>query len=379
MLKRNLQKLDIRRDILFYIFCGVLLFACAIYIKELYHGFLSVLDIIKPVLIGLIFAFIVNVLMRFLEEKILNKIAEKNKVFKKLKRPIAMILSFLIIGAFFSLFIIVVLPQFIVSLSALAKGLPTYADQFTEWLNGILVFYSLDSLAFNDLATYTSEAMNSVSTMLQNTVSNIWGFFTGLANGVLNTIFGLIFAIYMLAGKEKLTRTVSNFSRCFFSETFHQRASYVVRVTDEICSRFIEGQCLDALCLGILSFIVLTIMGMPYALVIAVTLAITNLIPVIGPWLGAIPCAVITFVISPIKALILIITIVILQEVENKLIYPRIVGNRVGIDGIWVLFGVVCGGGLGGLPGIIFGVPVVAVTARLIGDRMEKKGIHTEN
>ena len=164
-----------------------------------------------------------------------------------------------------------------------------------------------------------------------------------------------------------------------FPEKFGLRARYFADVTNETCSRFIEGQCLDALCLGILSFIVLSIMRMPYALVIAVTLAMTNLIPVVGPWLGAIPCAVITFVISPFKALILVITIVILQEVENKLIYPKIVGNRVGLDGIWVLIGVICGAKIGGLIGIILGVPVIAVIARLLGDRMKKRENEAES
>ena len=157
---------------------------------------------------------------------------------------------------------------------------------------------------------------------------------------------------------------------CFFAESINRRLRYVAHATEETLSRFLEGQCLDALCLGILSFIVLSIMRMPYSLVIAVTLALTNIIPVVGPWIGAIPCAVITFVISPFKAVILVITIVILQEEENTLIYPKIVGGRVGLDGIWVLVGVLCGGNLGGLLGIILGVPIVAVLGRLIVDKM---------
>ena len=112
------------------------------------------------------------------------------------------------------------------------------------------------------------------------------GFTVGLANGILNVVFGLIFAIYMLAGKEKLIAGVNRFCDCFFPESFNRKAHYVVTVTNDTCSRFIEGQCLDALCLGILSFIVLSIMRMPFALVIAVTLAITNMIPVIGGALG---------------------------------------------------------------------------------------------
>ncbi len=379
MLRDFFRKMNPDRRVIFYILFGVASLAAMIYIKELYHGFLNLVDIFKPVVFGLIFAFVINVLMRFLENRVFAAAARKHPLFAKIKRPTALITAFVIIGAFASLFFIFVLPQFIASLRSLAEGLPDYAAQFADWANGLLVFYSLDTLMLKDIAQYTAKAMTAITSVLENAVPNIWGFTVNLASGIINIVFGLIFAIYMLAGKEKLIDALNRFIDCFFPEKFGLRARYFADVTNETCSRFIEGQCLDALCLGILSFIVLSIMRMPYALVIAVTLAMTNLIPVVGPWLGAIPCAVITFVISPFKALILVITIVILQEVENKLIYPKIVGNRVGLDGIWVLIGVICGAKIGGLIGIILGVPVIAVIARLLGDRMKKRENEAES
>ncbi|MGI5874341.1 MAG: AI-2E family transporter [Bacillota bacterium] len=379
MLRDFFRKMNPDRRVIFYILFGVASLAAMIYIKELYHGFLNLVDIFKPVVFGLIFAFVINVLMRFLENRVFAAAARKHPLFAKIKRPTALITAFVIIGAFASLFFIFVLPQFIASLRSLAEGLPDYAAQFADWANGLLVFYSLDTLMLKDIAQYTAKAMTAITSVLENAVPNIWGFTVNLASGIINIVFGLIFAIYMLAGKEKLIDALNRFIDCFFPEKFGLRARYFADVTNETCSRFIEGQCLDALCLGILSFIVLSIMRMPYALVIAVTLAMTNLIPVVGPWLGAIPCAVITFVISPFKAMILVITIVILQEVENKLIYPKIVGNRVGLDGIWVLIGVICGAKIGGLIGIILGVPVIAVIARLLGDRMKKRENEAES
>lgn len=368
-----IRKYDIDRRILFYIFFGIAMLGVCIYIKELWHGVLGIVDVLKPVLTGLLFAFVLNVLMRFLETRFFDKLARKHPAFAKVERPVSLVLTFLIVSAFASLFFVIVLPQFIDSLSTLAGNLPKYVEQFATWANHLLIFYNLDTLLLTDLAKYAAQLMTSLTGVLENAIPNVLGFTVGLANGILNVVFGLIFAIYMLAGKEKLMAGLNRFCDCFLPESFNRKAHYVVTVTNDTCSRFIEGQCLDALCLGILSFIVLSIMRMPFALVIAVTLAITNMIPVIGPWLGAIPCAMITFVISPFKALILVITIIILQEVENKLIYPKIVGGRVGLDGIWVLVGVVCGGELGGLLGIILGVPVIAVLAKLLTDRMEKK------
>lgn len=371
-MENPIHKYKMDRSVLFYIFFGVALLGACIYIKELWLGFLGFVDVIKPVIFGFIFAVVLNVLMRFLENRLFSKIARRYPKFGLVMRPIAILCTFLIIGAFASLFFVIVLPQFVESLSTLASKLPEYMEQFTDWAEDFLIFYNLDTLFLTEFADSASQLITSLTQMLTNVMPNLWGFTKNVASGVVNVIFGLIFAIYMLAGKEKLLRNVNRFMDCFFTKNFNRRARYVANATEETFSRFLEGQCLDALCLGILSFTVLSIMRMPYALVIAVTLALTNIIPVVGPWIGAIPCAVITFVISPFKAVILVITIVILQEVENKLIYPRIVGGRVGLDGIWVLIGVLCGGKLGGLIGIILGVPVVAVLGRLITDKLSQ-------
>ena len=377
-MENPIRKYNFDKNILGYILFGFILLALCIYFKDLWQGVMGIIDVLKPVIFGFAFAVVLNVLMRFLEHKIFDKITAKFPRFAKAERIVAIICTLLIISGLASLLFVIVLPQFIASLSLLASRLPDYVNHFIEWANAILKFYHLDTLLLTELADYTAQLIRSFTTFLTNAVPDILGFTASFAGGLLNVIFGLIFAIYMLAGKEKLLSNFNRFMDCFLPAKFNEKARYVARTTDETFSRFLEGQCLDAVCLGCLSFVVLSIMDMPYTLVIAVTLAFTNIIPVVGPWLGSIPCAVITFVISPIKALILVITIIILQEVENKLIYPRIVGGRVGLDGIWVLIGVLCGGKIGGLVGILLGVPVVAVLGRLIGDRLRKDDAKNE-
>ncbi len=378
MIQKRLEDLGIDRRILFYIIFGLALIGVGYYVNELWLGLTTLFDVIKPFVFGFVFAFILNVLMRFLERRFFNKIAAKHRLFAKAERMVAMAATFLIVASFLSLFFVIVLPQFIESLSALGQKLPDYAEKFYVWAEGIFSFYNLDSLLLNNVAKSASSLIDSLVKGLQNAVPNIFGFTVSVANGIFNVVFGLIFSLYMLAGKEKLLAGVNRFADCFLPKRFNNRARNILEITNETCSRFIEGQVLDALCLGVLSFLVLSIMQMPYALVISVTLAITNLIPVVGPWFGAIPCALITFVISPVKALILIITIIILQEIENKLIYPKIVGNRVGIDGIWVLVGVICGGKLFGLIGILIGVPALAVASRLLHEKMAHKKCEKE-
>lgn len=371
-MQNPIQRYKIDKAILFYIFFGILLLALCVYIKDIWHGVMSLVNVFEPVLFGLVFAIVLNVLMRFLERRIFDKVAAKFPKFAGAERVVSIVVTLLIIAGFVALFFVIVLPQFITSISLLASRFPKYVEHFIEWADSILRFYHLDALLLTEFANYASQLLKSFTNLLTNAVPDILGFTASFAGGLINVIFGLIFAVYMLAGKEKLTKNINRFMDCFLPQWFNCRARYVVRTSDETFSRFLEGQCLDALCLGCLSFVVFSIMDMPYTLVIAVTLALTNIIPVVGPWLGSIPCAVITFVISPFKALILVITIIILQEVENKLIYPRIVGGRVGLDGIWVLVGVLCGGKLAGLVGILLGVPIVAVLGRLLGDKISR-------
>ena len=216
-MQNPIHKYKIDKSILFYILFGILLLTGCIYIKELYHGVLRFFDIVKPVIFGFAFAVILNVLMRFLENRLLNRIARKYPRFAVIKRPVAIVCTFLIIGAFASLLFIIVLPQFIESLSTLAGKLPEYVDQFAKWAEDFLVFYHLDTLLLTKFADTASQLITALTKILTNAVPNILGFTVNIASGVINVIFGLIFAVYMLAGKEKLLRNANRFMDCFLS------------------------------------------------------------------------------------------------------------------------------------------------------------------
>lgn len=370
---KKLQEWGVSKQILFYIVFTVALVATIYYLDVILGVVHTVSTVLLPVIYGLVLAFILNVLMNPIEKKLLQPLASKNRVMAKLQRPLAIVLTFLVVIVILALVFLLVLPKVVESVVSLASFLPQYVDDFAEFINKTLKYYGLTGLSWENWAQYASKVIKQIGNAITNTVPQLLGFTVSVTGGIIHFIFGLIFSVYILAQKENLGQKAKGAMAAYLPESFNNKVYYVSNITNETFKNFLGGQCLDSLCLGTITFIVLSIIQMPYALVIAVTIGVTNMIPIIGPILGTIPCAFIILVISPVKAVILVVVIILLQEFESKVIYPHIVGGRVGLDGLWVLMAVVVGGGLFGLIGIIFAVPTFAVLGKILGNDMEKR------
>lgn len=370
---KRLDKIGASKEIMFYIAFAVCLIAFFYYIGTISGWVNKLFDVLRPVLYGIAFSFLLNVLMRPIEERIFAPLGRKSKRFAPLQRPLSIIVTFLVLLGILAMVFLLVLPRFIESLVSLASQIPDYVDNFMVFLDKTLAFYNLSDLRWADFGSYASEVFQKIAQGLQNAVPHILGFTVNFTSGLINMIFGFVFAFYMLAQKENLLKKTKALMSAYLPNRYNDKICYFGQITNDTFRNFLGGQCLDSLCLGTITFIVLTIIQMPYALVIAVTVAVTNMIPILGPILGTIPCAFIILVISPIKAVILVIIIILLQEFESKIIYPRIVGGRVGLDGLWVLMAVLVGGNIGGLLGIILGVPICAVGGKIIGENIKKR------
>lgn len=370
---KKLQEWGISKQVLFYIVFTVVLVAAIYYLDVIWAAVHTVISVLLPVIYGLVLAFILNVLMNPIENKLLQPLASKNRVIAKLQRPLAIVLTFLVVLLILALVFLLVLPRFVESIVSLASYLPQYVNDFTEFINKTLKYYGLSGLSWANWADYASNVLQQLGNAITNTVPHLLDFTISVTGGIIHFVFGLIFSVYILAQKENLGKKVKAVMTAYLPESFNKKVYYAANITNDTFKSFLGGQCLDSLCLGTVTFVVLSIIQMPYALVIAVTVGVTNMIPIIGPILGTIPCAFIILVISPIKAVILVAVIILLQEFESKIIYPHIVGGRVGLDGLWVLMAVVAGGGLFGLIGIIFAVPTFAVLGKILGNDMEKR------
>ena len=226
------------------------------------------------------------------------------------------------------------------------------------------------------------ELLNQSGTLIKNFVGGVaaWllSFVAGLASGIINGFLGLIFAIYILADKEHLNYIYHRLLHAIFKDSVRERIEYIVRKIDRAFSGFFSGMLVEACILGSLCFVGLTIIGffvggMPYTLLISVLVGMCNMIPILGAYLSAIPSALLILLISPIKALIFVIFLVVVQQFEGNVIYPKVVGTSIGIGGMWVLFALTVGGNLMGIPGMVLGIPAFAVIYALVREFCDKR------
>lgn len=338
--------------------------------------------IFMPFVIGFAFAAIINVLLRSLESlwcKIFSK--AKGNLHEKAKRPVCLTFSMLIfIGAIFAL-LFMVLPEIISTGEMLVEQMPTYMVNLGNWWNNlrnVLSKYnvSLPELTINAemVINATTPILNEYKEILLNKTFTIAGsFFSGL----VNVVIAFAFSIYVLAQKERIGERCKKILYAFLKDEKADKVLEFTSLTDQTFSNFIRGQFSEALIIGLLCFIGMTIFQMPYAPIVSVLVGATALIPMVGAFVGTGVGAFLILLVNPLKALWFVIFIIVLQQLEGNLIYPKVVGKSVGLPGILVLAAVTIGGNAFGLVGMLLSVPVCAVlycTLKQITDnRLEKK------
>jgi len=353
------------KSYLFLIAFGICLFIALLNIKYLF-GFLGVfISIITPVLIGLGIAFVLNIPMTFVEKhlfKFVDKIKTKKRKSKaKVKRVLAITFTVVFILGVIAGIMTFIIPQLSTSVSTLIEKLPGYIVSFNNFVDGVLAFFSFPENPWIQIVaqwdTFMSQLVNSVI----NSVPEIFSVTKTVTLGVFNSFLGSIIAIYLLADKEKLLAQKDKLIYAYVRKDQADFIREVSKTANRIFHGFIAGQMTEALIIGTMVTIVLTLFQIPYALLIGVLVGITSIIPVLGAFLGAVPSAFILLVVNPWYCLAFVIIIVVLQQIDNNFIYPRVVGNSVGLSGLWVLVGMLVGGNMFGFLGIVLGIPTFAV------------------
>ncbi len=334
-------------------------------------------SVIAPFIVGLCLAFIFNVLLRPLEglwDKIFKK-KKKTKLILKLKRPVCLVLSILIIMAVIFILLFMIIPEITRTVSTIASSVPSYLEKIEAWwiqLKELLEHYSIVlpafDLDFNKIAETLTNFLKT-SGLINKTVDITGSIFSGIFNMVL----GLVFSIYILASKEKLGANTKKTLLAFLPKEKVEKAVDLAALSNKTFTNFITGQLTEAVIIGILCFIGMLIFRMPYALTISVLVAFTALIPVFGAFIGTAIGAFLILMVEPIKALWFIIFIIVLQQIEGNLIYPKVVGKSVGLPGIWVIIAVTVGSGLFGVLGMLLSVPVVSVLYTVIKEFINKR------
>ena len=361
------------KSILLIITYAVILVMVLARLDVLAGGLGILLSVFKPLIIGFCLAFVLNRPCQFffrLYSRGLDKISARGAA-----RPLAVLTSYLaliiIVVAVFSF----VLPKLVESIQTFVLNLNGYIANAQNSINHLLAYLHLDieQLDLSKLNTTLESILNSALRFLSNLGPQIIEFTTGLVSIVVTGVLALVFSIYMLSGRDKLLAQCRRLLKAYVPAKVAGPISDVVSLTAATFTKFVTGQCIEACILGGLCTIGMLFIQPDYAPLIGVTVGASALIPVAGAYIGAILSAVLLLMVSPLKAFIFVIFLIILQQVEGNVIYPRVVGTSLGLPGIWVLAAVTVGGSLMGVPGILISVPIASVAYTLLRQDVRKR------
>ncbi|MDW7662273.1 MAG: AI-2E family transporter [Bacillota bacterium] len=323
----------------------------------------KVFVLLTPFIVGLSMAFILNVIMRGIEQKLLPE------QLKKFKRPAALLMSLVLVLGLIFFLLFLVIPEFTNTIEIVSEKLPDAAKRFEAWSLGVIGDLPIDLPDLEiDWSKITDWATSFLSKGSSALFSTTLGITSSILSAVFNTLLGLVFAIYLLLMKETIAK---QFKKLFYAYLSKDKVEKILSIADRantVFSHFVKGQFTEAFIIGTLCFAGMLIFGMPYALVISALVGFTALIPVFGAFIGTGVGAFLILMVDPMKAVWFIVFILVLQQLEGNLIYPKIVGDSVGLPGIWVLAAVTMGGSAFGVLGMLVGVPLSALLYSLLKD-----------
>ena len=372
----------------FLVVAASILFYMAInYLPALRGGLQKLAAILNPFIWGLVFTYLLAPLMRTLERSCFYPLGKK--IYKKsdaraksFGRAISVLISIIVLIAVLTALVYMILPQLYSSIETIVTNSPTYLENLGDWVDQTLK----DFPAVADFMEARIEQLNSnlssnlfgwiqtnVLPQLGSFVSNVTTGVYSVVRAVYNLVIGIIVSVYLLNGLEHYGAAFKRLLYSIFNIESAEKLLEGIRFTDRTFMGFINGKLLDSAIIGLICYIVCAILNMPYTLLVSVIIGITNIIPFFGPLIGAIPSAFIILMVDPLKCLIFIIFIIILQQIDGNFIGPKILGNSVGISGFWVMFAIILGAGLFGFWGMLLGVPVFVVIYTLLNGAVERK------
>ncbi|MBQ7329093.1 MAG: AI-2E family transporter [Oscillospiraceae bacterium] len=362
---------------IFWSICGFIVLYWLLHDAERVRSLKTTLsEVFSPFILGGVLAFILNVPMRFIE----------NTPFKKIKKPVlrralSVVLTFVFLMLVVTLVVWLLVPQLINTLNALIPALIDFATRVEtalrnllkenpavlEWLNANTDFETVN------WSSLIKEALSGFGNLATSVLGSAVNAISGLFSGAFKAVIGLVFCIYCLFQKETLARQGRKLLYAYCKESFADNVVRVARLTNSTFSNFLSGQCIEVCILGSLFAICMAIFRMPFIPLISVVIAVTAFIPIVGAWTGCILGAFLIFVQDPMLAVWFVVMFLVIQQVENNMIYPRVVGTSVGLSGMWVLVAVSVGGKLMGVAGMFLMIPIASVLYTLCKEAVNHK------
>ncbi len=364
------------RMILLIIAFAVVLYTAAQNLASVYGAVKTVWNVFGVVITGLAIAFVLNVPLKLFEDRVFYGMSEDRRpLVRRLRRAVSLVCALVVSLGVIVILIAVVLPQLTQTVTEVAARLPEYISAVVNWINEFLAKFDIEIEALKEFTVDWEKVFKDLSTYLKegNVINTATDVGTAAASTVMNTFLGLVVAVYVLAQKERIGRFARRCIDAFLPKRASSAISRVASMASETFSSFVAGQLADSCILGILCYICMLIFRFPYPEVISVVIGVTSLVPMVGSFIGEVIGALLILIVSPLKALLFVIMVLAIQQVDGAFIYPRIVGKSVGLPGVAVFCAVIVGGNIAGVLGAVMGVPVCAVLYALLKEAVASR------
>lgn len=363
------------RSCLLLIAFAVLLVLLVIKFDVVMHGAGIVVGLLKPFFIGFAIAFVLNIPY----VAIYNGLCRFHKTRHKWNQRLAVVAAYLLCFGILGGVIAIVIPELGKSINMLVSNSAVYRENFQNalvWLGqfDLSPLTNLDwEQLFADLEQELKALLGQAMDMMKVLFPQIFDVTSNVIHGVMNLFIGLIISVYLLLSKDTLCRQVKRMTYAFLPKSIADECVDVCRLSSQCFNNFISGQLMEACILGLLCFIGMTIFRFEYAFLISLMIGSTAIVPIVGAFIGTVPAVFLLFLVDPMDAVWFLVFILTLQQIEGHLIYPKVVGESVGLPALWVMLGILVGGGLGGVLGMLLGVPMVTVAYKLLGQLTQKR------
>lgn len=335
----------------------------------------ELLSVMLPFVVGFGIAFVVTPLMNWIELKIL----QDTKLSQKIKRSISAISAMTVVIVFISLAIYILLPQLISSIETLLIQFPLYIETAENYISELILQSNIRPELTDILIGSGEDLLESLGGFIREYLPRVLSYSFQFANLIFRVFLGLIIALYILIDRERFARQFKNITYALFSKNDADRLVRLTNLSAKTFNNFIIGKTIDSIIIGLLCFLGMTIFNWPYAILISFIIGVTNMIPVFGPFIGAIPSIFILFIVNPMITIWFALFILLLQQLDGNIIGPMILGDSMGLPSLWIMFAIIVGGGFFGIIGMFLGVPIFAivylVVKEIVNFRLREKGI----
>ena len=327
------------------------------------------LRLLTPLFIGVVIAFVLNRPYEWL-----NRLyREKCRLKPRAAQILAVVTVYLLAFGILTLLVCMVVPELIRNLQLFAASVNQYLLEAQAMLNGFTETSGLPPVDLSDFINTVSQYLGTLSSFINEMIPQIVEVTGGFISGVVTAFISIILSVYLLSGKDRLLMQLRHTLKVYLPNRAHAFFGRLYRIVAQVFGDYVAGQCKEAVILGVLCFIGMSLLRLDYAALISTVIAVTALIPMLGAYIGGAVGVVLLLFISPVKALIFLVFLIVLQQVEGNVIYPKVVGRKIGLPGLWVLLGITVGGGLFGIWGMLLAVPIASVVYQVIKKDVKKR------